>query len=108
VVGEEVLFDGVQGGDCRGCELVLQIRADTVRLEDEAAFSSRTRFSKILYVTQLSPEQVAQVQRTEQVGSGLMRVLNVVVSVLAMTGMLGFVDVLFKQLNFFMLLAEYN
>jgi hypothetical protein len=37
-----------------------------------------------------------------------MRVLNIVISVLTMTGVLGFIDVLFKQLNFFTLLAGYS
>ncbi len=61
-----------------------------------------------LYVTRLSEEEVAQVERSEKVGSGVMRVLNILISVLTITGLMGFVDVLFKQINFFNLLAEYN
>ncbi len=61
-----------------------------------------------MYVTRLSEEEAGQVERSEKVGSGVMRVLNILISVLTITGLMGFVDVLFKQINFFNLLAEYN
>ncbi len=79
-----------------------------MRLEGLAAFSSRTRFSQSLHITRLTEKEARQVEGAEKVGRGLMRVLNILISVLTVAGLLGFVDVLFKQINFFNLLAEYS
>jgi hypothetical protein len=80
----------------------------SVGLREEAAFASRTRFAKTLFITGLTDQELRMVRTAQEVGVRLMTGLNIVIAVLSMTGLLSFVDVLFKQLNYFLLLTAYN